>query len=93
MTTPNHIHSAHNGQTQADSPATPLSIQRTLTALRRQLADSDAVVLRLFAERHELQEQITAETVRYQDALNAGSLAEQGAAAVTLAEEWLGVTR
>jgi hypothetical protein len=80
---------AQNGQTLADSPATPLTIQKRLTALRRQLCDSDALVLRIFAERHELQAEITAETVRYQDALNAGMLAEQGAAAVGAAEEIL----
>lgn len=83
---------AHSGQTLAgELPATPLQIQRTLAALRRQLADSDAVVLRLFAERHELQEAITAETVRYQDAVNAGELQRQGAGAVGAACDVWGI--
>jgi hypothetical protein len=80
---------AQNGQTLADSPATPLQIQKRLTALRRQLCDSDALVLRIFAERLELQAEITAETVRYQDALNAGMLREQGAEAVSEVEAML----
>lgn len=75
-------------KTKAGQPlASPLTIQQNLNLLRRQLAASDAAFLRLSQDREVLQAEILAETIRYQDALNAGGIAERGAAAVELAEE------
>lgn len=80
------------GQTQPGAPpAHPLTIQQTITALRRQLADTDAAFVRLLAERRELEAALLAERQRYADALGVDRLREQGAGAVEAAVEVWGL--
>lgn len=64
--------------------------QRELTYLTRLYRDSDQRLAMLIAERRMLQADIEAAQVRYQDALQAGRLREQGAAAVAAAVRVLG---
>jgi hypothetical protein len=82
-----------NGQTQAESPATSLTIQQRYNLALRLLRDNDSrleMVIRerdaLLAERVTLQAEVEAAALCYRDVKDAGRLSEQGKAAVE--EAW-----
>jgi hypothetical protein len=98
MPSPNLPYNAPNGQTQAESPATSLTIQQRYNLALRLLRDNDSrleMVIRerdaLLAERVALQAEVEAAALCYRDVRDAGRLSEQGKDVVALAEEWLGV--
>jgi hypothetical protein len=69
---------------------TALQIQQQVNLLRRQICEIDQMFLKMLAQRREIEAALREAAGRYQDTLNAGRLAEQGAAAVRAAEELIG---
>ena len=89
MATKNLPHNPPNTQA-ADSPSSTLEIQRKLNQARRELAENEARLIYAAEMDRILLEEIAELSQQYEDAMNAGILAQRAAGAVAEAQRLVG---